>query len=174
MKKIAILRAQKKAQSEMTIEQFLQSVRDLWAKYMPNSVVFAQLGSPRGIYRGYVTIVPKMAKDKSEVYNKIWENDILNVVFSIDLGQDYETEDKNLPDTITMEPNHKSFMVKPKNPAYAYDSFKFGFRKTVGTPQKILQTLDKYFKTIRDELKKALGNDQITDNYKELLQEKVS
>jgi len=158
----------------MKINELIQQIESTYSKHFPLSRIHVDYVG--NIYRS-ISIVCYLAGNSTEVYNKIWRNDMLNISFSIDaeLGEFEKgtTIESELPEKLKMEVKCKNYLIKPNSKNLVYSRRELAFRKTKGNAKKILTTLDKYFAKLKEELKSDLLIGNITDNHMELLTEKL-
>lgn len=92
-----------------------------------------------------ITIWFMLAKNKSECPNGIVQNDIAYQTLSIH-GKGKEIDkDGGLPELLTIENHANSFTIKSTSPYMAYGRMVVPFRKTTGSPEKIIEYTKKYF-----------------------------
>lgn len=124
-----------------------------------------------------------LAGNTSEFINGISENDLFNIRFYIDEIRenryDYEggnelTDDTILPQNLVMEVSYNTILTKPENKYMAYNSRLLPFRKTKGTPEKILDTLKKYATVTKNVLTELYNSDMIPEDRKEFVASKLS
>ena len=143
---------------DMTIEEFMQNIRDLYAKYFPNSTCQVKLVKSLGTA---LWIDCYLAKDASECENNIAGNDMFHVSFWFPNDFEGLTKDDPVPNNLNMEVSQKTIKTAPENRYMAFGSETLPFRKAKGTPDKILKTLDKYFKTLHDTTEKLVEEDRL-------------
>lgn len=160
----------------MKMNDFIEEVEKSYMKNFPESSCFVRYNG--NLWRS-ISIDCKIAKNIDEVANRIWMNDMLHISFSIatDKGQLPKgiEESSELPENLMLEVERKFYMIKPiaSEPYVAYSSRSLSFRKTKGNAEKIIKTLDKYFKTLREQLEKDLSDGAISDSHIELLKSKL-
>jgi len=159
----------------MKINELIQQIENTYSKHFPASKCFVNYTT--NLYHS-IFITCNIAANKTEVSNGIWENDILKVRFSIDTDKgQFEkglTLESEVPENLRLEVNDKRYFIKPESKHMAYDCKTLSFRKTKGNAKKIVATLDKYFAKLKSELKSDLLAGNITDNYVNLLTEKLA
>lgn len=104
-----------------------------------------------------------LAKDTSEVFNGIIENDIFNIIFKITLDGNNSV----------IENIHNRYHIKPTNKYLCYESKKVAFRKTQGNEDKIIMVFRKYVEKLHNALLDDLKNGNIHDNHLELVKAKM-
>ena len=171
--------------SSMTIEEFITRVKEIYAKYFPNSECVARNLKTLGME--YIRIGWFLSADASECSHNIRTNDLLHVDFTIDLEDNtesgklyemwtYDNSAKNtgyMPNFITLDINDKVVFCKAKRQYMAYDYINLPYRKTKGTPEKILTTLDRYASILHNKVSELLANDEIPDNRKDFVESKL-
>jgi hypothetical protein len=153
----------------MTINEMIKGIEASYAKYFKGSRIFVSYTD--NLYRS-IGIKCFLASDKTENPSNYWDNDMLTVTFSIQLesGQFAKgtTADSETPEIMVLENWHKHYMIKPESRNLCYSSKSLSFRKTKGDANKMISSLDKFFKKLHDALAEELANDNITDNWKPL------
>lgn len=171
--------------SGMTIEEFIAKVKEIYAKYFPDSECVAKNLKTLGME--YIRIGWFLSADASECPHNIRLNDLLHVAFTIDLEDNtesgkmyemwtYDNSQKNtgyMPGTITLEVNDKIMYCKSDSRYMAYSSINFPFRKTTGSPEKILATLDKYANVVYNTVVTCLDGGKIPEDRVEFVRTKV-
>ena len=175
MIKLHINEANTTNSSIMTVQDFMNKIEDTYHKYFPNSACFARfklfMGHP------YIAIHCFFAKDKSELSGGYWENDMINISFNINLPKDIESVEDTMPDSVVLETlNGTSFLTKPYKPEdkyCAYGTTKVPFRKTTGTPTKIITAFDKFSKKLYDAIVTEYNEEHLDDKHAELAKNKI-
>lgn len=171
--------------SNMTIDEFISQVKEIYSKYFPNSECYARNLKTLGME--YIRIGWFLSADASECPHNIRTNDLLHVDFTIDLEDNtesgklyemwtYDNSHKNIgymPSTITLEINDKIMFCKADRRNMAYSYINFPFRKTTGTPEKILATLDKYANVVYTTVSTCLADGKIPDDRVEFVRSKI-
>ncbi len=158
----------------MLVNEFIQNVKDSYAKYFPQSNCFVKLS--KSLYCS-INIACCLATDRAELPSNLWDNDMFHIKFSIDtitgqLNRDL-TEDSELPENLRLESNGRSYAIKPAVSYMAYGGRSLSFRKTTGDSKKILTALDKFFKKLHEQLLEDYDNDKIHNNHKTLVYNKI-
>lgn len=154
----------------MTVGQFLKSVKDIYAKYFPDSNCRATLS--RGLGKA-ITIDCYLAKNRSECANGYWENDMFKVNFWIHNLPDSAEEDSPMPKTISLTSDAHSFVVAPDNKYNYYSSQRVPYRETIGAPEKCLQAFERFVKKLYDAVKEAHLNGKTAEDFIDLLDKKI-
>ena len=137
------------------VDDFIEDIEKTYKKYFPKSLINIhkeEMLSSKNIYAECY-----LAKDESEVPHRILDNDTFHIKFCIENLKNFN----DLPDVMMLEWYHKSIKLKPSDDFYYCDFKQLPFRKTKGDSVKILKTLDRYFKLLKDTLIKELENDNI-------------
>jgi len=159
----------------MKVSEFLSEVEKTYSKHFPESRIDATY-NPKGFYRT-MSVVCFLAGKEAECINGYWDNDMLNVAFSITNGGDEFMRELNadseLPE-ITLENYRKSYYIKPIFNKYnCYDRRKLSFRKVTGSGEKIIARLDKFFLMLKNTILDDVKSDYIHGNHAELVNAKV-
>ena len=99
----------------------------------------------------------------------IRDNDPLSVLMF--LHDTAYNSDKEIDGKIEVEFGRSSLMVKPTNKLYAMDSHRIPVRKMNNTPEKVVQSLEKYFDKVLETVKEQAqannihGQDRIPEKY---------
>jgi len=137
------------ASSDNEAGKFIVKIKRAVNKIFPNSLVHANL-SLSG-FSPAIMVSFTLGKDKSEYREGSASNDPAHVAFMIN-GVD---GDGNLDDRLVLERIlGGGFMVHPAPGSYvAMDIHKIPFRKTTGSQDRILKSLERYFTRLRAELR---------------------
>lgn len=159
----------------MTVQQFTNEIKELYSKHLPNSAIVCDYSY---VLFPSIHIKPYLIKDKTEAHGNIVNNDLFHITFRVNkpkgkamTGYTNETE---INEDLEIECLAKSYFIKPINDYYVYSSKKLSFRKTTGSPEKILKALDKFFIKLVESLKDDLANDRITSDYVEIVKQKLN
>ena len=161
----------------MKMNDFTAAIKRSYDEQFPESLCSAKYNG--NIWRS-ITVTCKLAGNRDEVSGGIWENDILHISFSIatEAGElpKGTTEESELPETLVLEIERKSYMIAP-TPAEPYNAYSrriLKFRKTTGTPEKIVKTFSKYFKDLKAQLETDLNAGAIHPNHIEIVKAKIN
>ena len=142
----------------MTNGEFVSRIEELYHSYFPDSACQATLQVMTG--DPFCSIKCWIAKDSSEVSSNIMGNDLFHVVFFI-WNFDSKNPEDAVPSDLELEPHQRSIKTIPENKYMVYGAERLPFRKTKGDANKILKTLDKYFKTLYDTTVRLAEEDKI-------------
>lgn len=177
--------ADSQPKSNMTIDEFISEVKHIYNEYFPNSECFARNLKTMGME--YIQIRWYLSADRSECPHNIRDNDLFWINFNIDIEDNtesggiyevrtYDNSTRNtgyMPATITLDVYDKSVLRTPEVSYMAYSRINLPFRKTTGTPEKILATLRKYAQKLHDVVADSLEQGIIPDNREELVRSKL-
>lgn len=141
-----------------TVSEFMQEIRDLYNNYFPASTCSVRLVKSLGTA---LWIDCYLAKDASECENGISGNDMFHISFWFPDDFAGLTNDSLVPDFLTMEISQKIIKTAPDNDYMAFGAESLPFRRVKGSPDKILKTLDKYFKMIHDTVERLIDEDML-------------
>jgi len=128
----------------------------------------------RGCLTDDIFIQCYLAKDKTEFHHGISQNDMLSIRFLIEgLEEEIDKKSEHLPEKIVLIVHDKTFRIKPTKEYYAFSRKSISFRKTKGTPEKIIKTLERYFRMLKSELQKSIEADEIHESFIDLLTKKL-
>ncbi len=160
----------------MTYGEFKSQIENAYKQRFPNSGISISLGALGGdtcFIRLY------LGENQSEFINGIAGNDILHVGFAIYQSENVYgdnpklTDDLELPDTLIMEVNQNSITTIPDNQYMAYGSVRLPYRKTKGSPKKIIQVFSKDVDILKQTLENLYNEGKIHDNHKEIVEKKL-
>jgi len=180
-----LIKADTQPTSGMTVGEFIDQVKQIYNEYFPNSECVADNRKVMGLE--YIMIRWYISRDSSEVAHNIRANDMLHVTFNIDLEDNtesgamynvaiYDNNSKNsmpMPANITLDVMDNSYFIAPEDRYMAYSRRRLPFRKTKGTPEKILATLRKYAEKLHTMLAEDLANGAIHKEHEALLRSKL-
>ena len=72
-------------------------------------------------------------------------NDMMMVCLRLELPDKFNISENDLPESVTLEAWRNYYLTNPDNKYMAYGSNKATFRKTNGTPEKIVTVAEKFF-----------------------------
>lgn len=151
----------------MTVREFLKEIEATYQEYFNGSACEAIL------YKGLgesICISCFLAADKNEVTNGYFDNDMIKARFWIHNVKKGITLDDEMPESVLLESQSKCFMVKPSVDYLYCDYENVSFRKTTGSPEKIINTLEKFFQKLNTGIKLAYNNNNTMDQFKELIE----
>lgn len=128
-----------------TAEELQHALEAAVKKHFPKSQVKTRF-DPHSGRHSVVTLYFTVAGNKSELLNGITENDLSYTILFV-YGID---QDGKLAPELSFEPvQGGSILIKPLPGSHmAYDSTKVPLRKKKGTPEQIVQHVDKYFENL--------------------------
>ena len=151
----------------MTYAEFKNSIETMYKSVFPSSACDISIG-PLGGDSIYVTYY--LAGDQSEFPNRIALNDLFDITFcifqdNVRYGDGVKlTDDTEMPEALVLDVNHKSIKTAPENQYMAYGSVSLPFRKTKGTPDKILSTLQRYAEITKQTLTELYELEKLPTN----------
>lgn len=151
----------------MTYAEFKNSIETMYKSVFPSSACDISIG-PLGGDSIYVTYY--LAGDQSEFPNRIALNDLFDITFcifqdNVRYGDGVRlTDDTEMPEALVLDVNHKSIKTAPENQYMAYGSVSLPFRKTKGTPDKILSTLQRYAEITKQTLTELYELEKLPTN----------
>ena len=149
------------------VDDFIEDIEKTYKKYFPKSLIKIRKADILGSKD--ITADCYLAKDESEVPHRILDNDTFRIRFCIENLENFN----DLPDVMMLEWYYKSIKLNPSDEYYYCDFKQLPFRKTKGDAVKILKTLDRYFKLLKDTLVKELENDNIHDDCIDVVKSKI-
>ena len=158
----------------MLVKEFLEAIEASYKKHFKDSKCNVELTT--SIYPS-LWVRCFLANDIKECIHGYWDNDLISVRFRIDTAQGEFSKDitldSELPNDLKLVCSDKFYFIKPPNVYLCYGRTDLKFRQTVGDSGKLLKALDKFFASLKTQLKSDLDNDQIHPNHKELVIKKL-
>lgn len=164
----------------MKFSEFKELVKTNYNEIFPYSACTIDLGA---LGKDTVFVTYYLAGNQSEFPNKISQNDLFHISFHImqkmkRYGDGIKLEDDTeLPETLVLDVHQKTIMTKPDNDYMAYGSVSLPFRRTSGTPEKIIDTLKRYAEIVKKTLTELYEEDALPvgqqSNIKELVASKL-
>ena len=157
--------------------EFKDIVISNYKSIFPNSACTISLGA-FGKDTFFVTYY--LAGNQSEFPNGISQNDLFQISFHImqkteKYGDGIRLEDDTeLPETLVLSVHQKIIKTKPNNEYMAYGNVSLPFRKTVGTPEKIVDTLKVYAEKVKKTLTELYETDALPVNQQPNIKELVA
>lgn len=138
----------------------------LYHKYFKDSQIVVRQQSILG--KPYIDIRCYLVANKSELSHGIYDNDMLRIHISLEAVKD-------LPDKIKFEYLSRSYIIKPQQDYYycSYRNLTKRTRTLKRDTKTILKEFDSLFKKLHDSLMEDIKNDNIHENYKELLNKRI-
>lgn len=156
------------SETEMTISEFLDRVKEIYSDHFPDSACSAKLVKILG---KSIFIDFYLAKDKTEVANSIWQNDVFKCSFSIYLEGNPELDDPMPFAELTC--SSSCIKTKPEQRYLYCDLVKVPFRKVKGGANKLLAAIEKYVQKLADTFHSLYDSDMIHPDDKELVDSKI-
>ena len=160
----------------MLMNEMIKAISESYGKQFPQSRCIVKYNP--SLWRS-IGITCKLANERTENSGGYWENDMFDIRFSIaapgeqQLPKDINAESK-MPEALQLEIWDKSYLLKPTDSFMAFNRRSLSFRKTTGSPEKIVKTLDKYFKMLREQLEADLKADAIHKDHLNIVKSKLA
>ncbi len=160
----------------MLLSEFKNELKAIYSNFFDGSAITVNFYKS-SIFKS-VIIKAYLIKDQTEAINNITLNDMFRISFQItknDIQKEFnkndltDNNDLMLTNDLVIECWDKYYTIKPDNKYMAYSSKSVSFRKTSGSPQKILKTLENFFQKLHNQLHDDLKKDLIHNNHIELL-----
>ena len=159
----------------MTVQEFMDIIENTYHKYFPNSKCLIKFGNLLGT--PYILIRCYLANSASELSGGYWENDMMHISFNVNLPKNITSTDDSLPTTITIEVvNGPTFATKPYKPEdkyCAYGSVKIPFRKTSGTPSKVVTSFDRFSSKLYDTISREYADGHLDAQHEKVAKTKL-
>ena len=116
-----------------------------------------------------------LAKSEKECVSGYFDNDPFNVCFSIELPTGFNPDTDDLPENAVMECGGNYYHIKPVVDTFLYyERRKIQYRKTAGTPEKLVQVFGKFVGKLHDSLADDVKNNALHVNHAALAAEKIA
>ena len=143
-------------------DEFVAQLDNAIRKHFPKS--FIKVAKKKSLGEHHIYLNFYVGATRANWANGIPDNDISRTAALI-YGVD---EEGNLAPRLRLNTvTGGTFIVKPTSKYLAYSHIKVGFRKKTGTPEQIVQHVDKYFAKLSQTIK--LNLDKIPDDHLALL-----
>lgn len=145
--------------------QFTEAVKTAFHKRFP----LGYFKASRLALGGGLSISAGLIANIEDQVSHIRDNDKLSILMF--LHDTAYNSDKEIDGKITVEFGRSSLMVKPTDKLYAMDSHRIPARKMNNTPEKVVQSLEKYFDKVLETVKEQAqannihGQDRIPEKY---------
>ena len=153
----------------MKIKEFNKKVVECYGKYFDGSLcdskIYTCLG--KSLY-----IQCYLANNEKECAFGYFDNDPLKIKFNINLSDDV-TEESELNNNLILENYCKEFYTKPSESYLCYGHKSISFRKTTGDADKIIKSLDRFFKKLHDAIIEEYNKDNLKEEHKKLFEKRV-
>ena len=138
----------------------------LYHKYFKDSQIIVTQRTILG--RPFIDIRCYLAANKNEFPHGIYDNDMFRIHISLEAVKD-------LPDKIKFEYLSRSYIIKPQQDYYycSYRNLTKRTRTLKRDTKIILKEFDSLFKKLHNSLIEDIKNDNIHENYKELLNKRI-
>ena len=153
----------------MKVNQFLETIKESYKKEFPESMIIAKVNKGLG---NSIYIKCYLAGNEKEFHNGISQNDMFSITFWMHKLSNEINLESELPENLYLECSDKSYLIKPDTEYMCYSRKNLSYRKTLGS-EKIIKSLDKFFKKLRSELEKDIKENNIHDSHIQLLKEKL-
>jgi hypothetical protein len=164
------LKINENGNGSMTFEEFRNKIMQTYNDKFPNSLCSVRLVKVLG---RAIVIDCFLAKDKTELINSYWENDMFKICFWIhDIPNNFEPDDI-MPDTMTLTNSNSYMLLTPPDHYLAYGSVKIPFRKTVGNADKIINAFKKYVDRLYDIVNQQIAEGNIHKNFQDIVNVKI-
>lgn len=99
-------------------------------------------------------------------------NDMMMVCLRLELPDKFNVSD-DLPESVTLEAWRNYYMTNPDNKYTVYGSNKAAFRKSSGTPEKIVTVAEKFFSRLYESIKADYLNGRIHKDHAAYVQANI-
>ena len=152
----------------MTFEQFRNDMKTAYTKKFDKSfcdvTIYNCLGKS-------LVVTCHLASDNSECVSNIVQNDMIQVMLSIDLPRDWKDGDE-LPDNMTMKAIKRNIKTKSAE-AYLYCDYRpISFRKVTGGAEKMIASFEKFVDRLYKAVMEEYEKDNLMDFDRDLVQQK--
>ena len=158
----------------MRMNELITNIENSYYRYFPDSKIFVKFST----FYPSISVKCYLAGDKTENISNYWNNDILNIQFMIS-GENFREFSRDINqeselNIVSLENNYKSYHIKPDSPYMVYSRRKLSFRKVQGNSEKIIKSLDDFFKKLKKSLLDDLNNGNIHKNHLDIARVKLN
>lgn len=139
----------------MNSKEFTAKVTAAFLAVFPNGWVHVG----RLALGGDVCMAFGLTREQKDCSSNIRENDTMRMTFAIH-GMKFGS-DNNLTDKLEMEPYYSAISTIPRKKYYAMGHDKIKTRKTTNTPEKLLETLTRYFNAAGGQVKTLAESNEL-------------
>ena len=100
-------------------------------------------------------------------------NDMMMVCLRLELPDKFNVSENDIPESVTLEAWRNYYLTNPDNKYMAYGSNKATFRKTSGTPEKIVTVAEKFFSRLYESIKADYLNGRIHKDHASYVQANI-
>lgn len=100
-------------------------------------------------------------------------NDMMMVCLRLELPDKFNVSENDLPESVTLEAWRNYYMTNPDNKYTVYGSNKAAFRKSSGTPEKIVTVAEKFFSRLYESIKADYLNGRIHKDHAAYVQANI-
>lgn len=105
-----------------------------------------------------------MTREQKDCPHNIRDNDIMKMIFAVHGMKFAGTEE--ITEKLEMEPYYTSITTIPESQYYAQGREKIKTRKTTNTPEKLLETLTRYFKAAGKQVQDLAADNKLINQTK--------
>ncbi len=157
----------------MNLSELTTRIESSYREYFPESKIFVEYS---GKMYSSIWVRCFIAGAKTENSGNYWDNDMMRVSFRIqgENGQELPDlqADSELPN-LSIENHAKSYHIKPDSIYLVYENRRMSYRKTTGTPEKIVASLDMFFKSLQAQILQDYTAGRIHANHTEIVKIKL-
>jgi len=157
----------------MNINQLQNEIKEKFLTQFPHSRIFIKYGG----FARTIWINCFLSEDNSECSNGIIHNDMFKISFEITSSEGYEfSKDVNLESElgeVALESHSNHYTILSDDSRLYCDHKKVSFRKSVGTPEKIIQSLDKFFIKLKLSVSEDIQNTKIHRDFVSIVLQKI-
>lgn len=156
----------------MNFGEFKEKAIQAFKQRFPDSGINVSLGA---LGKDTVYITWHLGNKTEDFINGIAGNDLLHIMFCVGGSkEDLKDDSVLMGDTLVMEVPHHSVTTTPTSKYLAYGSENLPFRKTTGTPEKIISTLETYANKLYDIIAKLYEEGRIPEGHKAVVEQKLN
>ena len=158
----------------MKASEFMEQIKNVYKNHFSDS--FCHVKHDKNLYAS-IGVHCCLAGNRDEEVSGYWENDMLNVSFSVDNdGKAFSRNlgaDDELPEVLRLEKWHNSYLIVPDNKYMVYGRETVPFRRVIGNAEKIVKGFDAFCRRLRASLEQSIKDGKIHPDYAMIASQKL-
>lgn len=157
----------------MKFKEFKSAIESAYAEKFPDSLCRVRIGK-FGRW-SEIDIDCYLAANEKECNYGYLDNDPFHIGFTAYLPDNFNVDEDDLPENLALCARSKFYFIHPVvNKWLAYERREISYRKTTGTPEKLVNTFGKFIGKLHESLSEDVRNHALSDDHAALAARKVS